>query len=212
MSDSLTLNRREFLQTGGALIVGFSLPISAYAQLQPVPDAALGKTLDLNEVDGFVAINANGSVTIYSGKVDLGQGLRIAIPQMAAEELGIGVDRIAMIEGDTALTPDQGATGGSSGIMRGGVQIRQAAATAREALIGIAAARANKPAAEFDAIDGEVRPKSGGAGIRFGDLVGRNGGEQTAQRQGRPEGKTARPCVVHRSRQSPWFVPTYRAR
>ena len=77
-------------------------------------------------------------MTIYSGKVDLGQGLRIAIPQMAAEELGIGVERIAMVEGDTALTPDQGATAGSSGIMRGGVQIRQAAATAREALIALA--------------------------------------------------------------------------
>ena len=55
---------------------------------------------------------------------------------MAAEELGIGVERIVLVEGDTALTPDQGPTAGSSGIMRGGVQIRQAAATAREALIG----------------------------------------------------------------------------
>src|SRR5450755_1180713 len=162
MRDSFTLTRREFLQTGGALIVGFSLPAPAYSQMQPSADAALGKTLDLNEVDGFVAINANGSVTIYSGKVDLGQGLRIAIPQMAAEELGIGVDRIAMIEGDTALTPDQGGTGGSSGIMRGGVQIRQAAATAREALIAMVAARANMPATEFETVDGEVRLKSGG--------------------------------------------------
>ncbi len=73
-----------------------------------------------SEVDGFVAINADGSVTIYIGKVDLGQGLRIAIPQMAAEELGIDVEQIVLVEGDTASTPDQGATGGSSGIMRGG--------------------------------------------------------------------------------------------
>src|SRR6185369_15583192 len=111
--------------------------------------------LDAGDVDGFIAVNADGSVTIFSGKVDLGQGLRIAIPQMAAEELGIGVERIALIEGDTALTPDQGATGGSSGVMRGGVQIRQAAATAREALIGMAATRAQRPASEFIAVDGE---------------------------------------------------------
>ena len=91
---------------------------------------------------------------------------------MVAEELGIGVERIAMIEGDTALTPDQGPTAGSSGIMRGGVQIRQAAATAREALTGLAAARAGRPAAELIAIDGEIRPKAGGQGIRFGELVG----------------------------------------
>src|SRR6476659_3713197 len=165
------LSRREFLQAGGALVVGFTLPAPVFAQ-RPRGDMPLGKTLDTGEVDGFVAINADGSVTIYSGKVDLGQGLRIAIPQMAAEELGIGVEHIALVEGDTALTPDQGATAGSSGIARGGVQIRQAAATARETLIGLAAARPGKAAADLDAIDGEVRPKSGGAGIRFGDLVG----------------------------------------
>jgi len=167
-----SLPRREFLQAGGALVVGFSLPAPAFAQRLPGVDAAVGKSLDTNAVDGFISINADGTVTIFSGKVDLGQGLRIAIPQMAAEELGIGVERIAMIEGDTALTPDQGPTAGSSGIMRGGVQIRQAAATARETLIAMVAARANTPAAEFDTVDGEVRLKSGGAGIGFGQLVG----------------------------------------
>jgi len=171
MNSPFSQPRREFLQIGGALVVGFTLPSPAYAQRQSGAEEALGKTLDPSEVDGFVAVNADGSVTIYSGKVDLGQGLRIAIPQMAAEELGIGVERIVLIEGDTALTPDQGATAGSSGIMRGGVQVRQAAATAREALIGMAAARANKLAVEFDTVDGEVRLKTGGAGIRFGDLV-----------------------------------------
>ena len=169
---SALVSRREFLQAGGALVVGFTLPAPACPQQLARAESTLGKTLDTGQVDGFIAVNADGSVTIYSGKVDLGQGLRIAIPQMAAEELGIRLERISMVEGDTALTPDQGATGGSSGIMRGGVQIRQAAATAREAFIALAAARTGKSAAEFDTLDGEVRPKSGGAGIRFGDLVG----------------------------------------
>jgi nicotinate dehydrogenase subunit B len=164
--------RRQFLQAGGALVVGFTLPLPAHAQRVPGADLALGKTLDVDAVDGFVAVNADGTVTIYSGKVDLGQGLRIAIPQMAAEELGIDVARIAMVEGDTALTPDQGPTAGSSGIMRGGIQIRQAAATAREALIAMVASRAGLPAADFDTAGGEVRRKSGGAGIGFGQLVG----------------------------------------
>ena len=92
-------------------------------------------------MDGFLAIDRNGAVTLYSGKVDLGTGLRIATRQMAAEELGIAVDRIAMIEGDTALTPDQGPTGGSTGTAVGGVQVRQAAATARQALLRLAAER-----------------------------------------------------------------------
>ena len=169
---SAPVSRREFLQVGGALVVGFTVPSMTAAQRLPRTESALGKTLDVGEVDGFIAVNGDGSVTIFSGKVDLGQGLRIAIPQMAAEELGIGVERIAMLEGDTALTPDQGATAGSSGIMRGGVQIRQAAATAREALIALASTRTGKPAADLDIIDGEVKAKAGGAGIRLADLVG----------------------------------------
>jgi len=169
---SAPVSRREFLQATGALVVGLSFAGDGVAQRLPASDAALGRTLDLNDVDGFIAVGADNRITIFCGKVDLGQGLRIAIPQMAAEELGIGVDRIVMLEGDTALTPDQGPTAGSSGIMRGGVQIRQAAATAREALIGLGAARAGRPTSEFIAIDGEIRPKAGGQGVRFGDLVG----------------------------------------
>ena len=96
-------SRRAFLRATGALVVGFTLGGSARAQLARSAKALPGKTLDANDVDGFLAIDADSSVTIYCGKVDLGQGLRIAIRQMAAEELGCAVDAIAMIEGDTAL-------------------------------------------------------------------------------------------------------------
>jgi nicotinate dehydrogenase subunit B len=168
---SAPLSRREFLQASAALLVGFTTSLDVSAQRLARAEAALGKTLDVNDVDGFIAIGGDGSVTIYSGKVDLGQGLRIAIPQMAAEELGVRVERIALVEGDTALTPDQGATAGSTGIMRGGVQIRQAAATARDALVALASARSGKPGTEFDVVDGEVRPKGGGAAFRFADLL-----------------------------------------
>ena len=165
------LSRREFIKAGGALVVGFSWPIDGVAQRPPTDSAVTARTLDTNEVDGFLAVKADGSVTIFCGKVDLGQGLRIAIPQMAAEELGIDIARVTMIEGDTALTPDQGPTAGSSGIMRGGVQIRQAAATARQALIARAAERTATPAAELDVQNGAIRPKSGGAPISYADLV-----------------------------------------
>ena len=95
--------------------------------------------------------------------------------QMVAEELGVGVDRIALIEGDTALTPDQGGTGGSTGVQVGGVTLRRAAATARQALIQMAATRLQSPAAELEAIDGEIRQKAGGAGISFSELIGDRG-------------------------------------
>ena len=166
---SMQISRRNMLKAGGALVISFALPLPVFAQRA---DTYSGKSVDVGEVDGFFAVNQDGSVTLFCGKVDLGTGLRIAIPQMAAEELGIAVKRITLIEGDTDLTPDQGSTAGSTGVMRGGVQIRQAAATAREALIRMAAEHMGRAPAELVAADGEVRPKSGGAGIGFGALVG----------------------------------------
>ena len=134
------------------------------------------QAVDPKQVDSFLAVHADGSVTIYTGKVDLGTGLRVAIRQMAAEELGVSVDRVTLIEGDTALTPDQGATGGSTGLTRGGVEVRQAAATARQALLKLGAERLHRPASELTLDDGEVRPLAGGAninnGIGIGDLIG----------------------------------------
>ena len=166
---SMQLSRRNLLKAGGALVISFALPLPTFAQRA---DPYSGKSLDVGEVDGFFAVNQDGSVTLFCGKVDLGTGLRIAIPQMAAEELGIAVKHITLIEGDTDLTPNQGPTAGSTGVMRGGVQIRQAAATARVALIRMAAERMGRTPAELTAAEGEVRPKSGGAGIGFGALVG----------------------------------------
>jgi CO/xanthine dehydrogenase Mo-binding subunit len=130
------------------------------------------RSLDPKNVDSFLSVNSDGTVTVFCGKVDLGQGLRIAIRQIAGEELGIGVDKIRYVEGDTALTPDQGRTSGSTGIQGGGMQIRQVAATAREALIGLAAERLNVRAGDLVTNDGQVLPKSGGAGVRFPDLIG----------------------------------------
>jgi CO/xanthine dehydrogenase Mo-binding subunit len=165
---TLKFSRRAVLK-GGAITVGFALagmPSRGRAQ-----SAAVAKRiLDSKEVDAFLAVNADGTVTLFCGKVDLGQGLRIAIPQIAAEELGINVDKITFIEGDTALTPDQGRTSGSNGIQRGGMQIRQAAATARKALLEMAAQRLNAKADDLDTAGGMVRPKSGGAGVSFADL------------------------------------------
>jgi nicotinate dehydrogenase subunit B len=161
------LSRRAVL-TGGSLVVAFALSDRRlFAQA-----ASLPRTLDPARVDAFLAVNADGAVTLFTGKVDLGQGLRIALRQIAAEELGIGVDHIRYVEGDTALTPDQGRTSGSSGIARGGMQIRRAAATARKALIELAAQRLGANPDDLVALDREVRPKAGGPAIGFAALIG----------------------------------------
>src|SRR5881628_1317032 len=164
------MKRRDFLRTGGAIIVSFAfdgaLPNTSSAQISD-----LGKPLDPREVDSFLAVHADGSVTIYTSKVDVGTGLRTAMSQMVAEELGISVERIAVIEGDTARTPDQGGTGGSTGIPRGAVEVRQAAATARQAFLKLGAERLGRPAAELTLVDGQVRPATGGPGIGIGALT-----------------------------------------
>src|SRR5262245_26266985 len=92
--------------------------------------------------------------------------------QMVAEELGVPMERISVVEGDTALTPDHGGTGGSTGVPRGAVEIRQAAATARQAILKLGAEHLGRPAAELTLADGQVRPTTGGPGIDIGALVG----------------------------------------
>ena len=162
-------SRRAVLK-GGVITVGFALA-GLPARVGAQSAAVAKRILDPKEVDAFLAVNGDGTVTLFCGKVDLGQGLRIAIPQIAAEELGIDVDKITFIEGDTALTPNQGRTSGSNGIQQGGVQIRQAAATARKALVELAAQRINAKAEDLETAGGMVRPKSGGAGVSFADLI-----------------------------------------
>ena len=109
---TLNVSRRAVLK-GGAITVGFALA-GLPSRVRAQSAAVAKRILDSKEVDAFLAVNGDGTVTLFCGKVDLGQGLRIAIPQMAAEELGCRVESITLVEGDTALTPDQGPTAGST--------------------------------------------------------------------------------------------------
>jgi nicotinate dehydrogenase subunit B len=169
------ISRRHLLKAGGALVVSFAfdaaLPRALTAQSRgATSDPA--KPLDPAMVDSFLAIHADGSVTVYSGKVDIGTGMRIAIAQMVAEEIGVPVTRISVIDGDTGLCPDQGGTGGSNGLTRGGMEIRRAAATARRALLTMGADALKRDVADLTLADGQVRPLTGGTGISIASLVG----------------------------------------
>jgi nicotinate dehydrogenase subunit B len=156
-------SRREFLQGTGALVVGFAFGTAPSAGVAAPADGmglAPPRPLIPGAVDGFIEIGGNGRVTLFSGKVDLGQGLPTALRQMAAEELGVPFDRVDIVTGDTALTPDQGSTGGSQGVKSGGMQIRHAAATARQALLKLGAERLQAPIDDVEAADGAVRLRS----------------------------------------------------
>jgi CO/xanthine dehydrogenase Mo-binding subunit len=165
---AVNASRRDFLKTSGALVVSFTLRDASAAQAPALPN----KTVATDQVDGFLAIDAKGRVTVYSGKVDLGTGVQTAMAQIAAEELYVPLDRVTVIQGDTALTPDQGVTFGSLSIQNGGMQIRQAAATAREALLAHVASSQGVARDALIIKDGVIVPKSGGKGWPYGQLVG----------------------------------------
>ena len=147
----LETTRREFLLGTGALVVSFGLAPGALAQTAGTP-----KPLALDQVDTFLAVHRDGSVTMYTGKVDIGTGIRVALPQMVAEELDVPLARVKLVEGDTALTPDQGPTWGSLSVQIAGVQLRQAAATARRALVEMAVQKLGMPSADLAVKDGVV--------------------------------------------------------
>ena len=162
-------NRREFLEATGILMVSFSLPSFLRADAQ---SAVTSKTVALDEVDAYLTIDPSGRVTLYSGKVELGTGVSTALIQILAEELDVPLASTALIEGDTALTPAQGKTWGSLTIQNGGVQIRQAAATARQALLQEAAKKLSVSASDLTVEQGTVRARSGGKQATYGELIG----------------------------------------
>ncbi len=167
----MRVSRRAFLAGSGALIVAFRMD-PALSQTIPGADRFLGKPLAPDQVDSYLAIHADGSVTIFSGRIDIGTGHRIAMRQIVGDELDVAPERIAMIEGDTALTPNQGGTGGSYGVARGGSQLRQAATTARQALLAAATQRLGRPEGDLEVADGVVRVRGGGASVTYAELFG----------------------------------------
>jgi nicotinate dehydrogenase subunit B len=162
------ISRRDFLKASGALVVTFTVA-NRLTQAATMPTA--GKTVAANEVDGFIALDEKGRLTLYSGKVDLGTGVSTALRQIAAEELCIPLDRVDLVQGDTGLTPDQGQTWGSLTIQLGGMQIRRACATAREALLARAAEKLGVPKGSLEAKDGQIL-RQGGAAVPYTQLIG----------------------------------------
>ena len=168
MTKHFNPSRRELLKGGGALIVSFSL--SGLTESALAEQAGAQRPLSIAEVDAFLAIDVRGRVTVYSGKVDMGTGVRTALAQIAADELDVPFNTVRIVEGDTALTPDQGKTWGSLTIQAGGLQIRNAAATARAALLEQAARRLRVQPDVLTVSDGVIR--AGDRRVSYGELIG----------------------------------------
>ena len=179
---TIVTTRRDFMIGTGALVVSFSLaPSLPSASLAQTPGKP--KPVALDQVDSFLAIHRDGRVTMYTGKVDLGTGTRIALPQMVAEELDVAIDKVKLVEGDTALTPDQGPTWGSLSVQVGGVQLRQAAATARKALIEKAVQKFGLPSADLSVKDGVIFVRAEPhKRVSYGELIGDTAFELTVDK------------------------------
>lgn len=109
------------------------------------------------QLDDWLAIELDGTVTAYSGKVELGTGVRTALAQIVAEELDVAFERVRLVMGDTARTPDEGYTAGSMTLQSGGTALRHAAAEARLALLELASDRLDAMLDELDIEDGVIR-------------------------------------------------------
>jgi nicotinate dehydrogenase subunit B len=155
---SSSFTRRSVLLGGGALVVSIGAGVSldtvmsigkAYAQGAKPP-------LTPDQLSSYIAVNADGSVAAYFGKMDMGQGLHVAIGQIVAEELDVAFRNVKVIMGDTAMTVNQGGASGATGVRLGGKQMRMAAAEARRVLVEMAAGLLSTPADKLVVNDGMV--------------------------------------------------------
>jgi nicotinate dehydrogenase subunit B len=166
------VSRRGFFAASGALILSFSLLPAArlLAQQAPAEPRLPGSLGNTSMLDAWIRIDADGGVTVFTGKAELGQGIKTALIQVAAEQLGMEPRRIRLVTADTARTPDEGFTAGSRSMQDSGTAIMHAAAQVREILLGRAAERLGVAVERLQAQNGVVVADDGRR-IAFGELV-----------------------------------------
>jgi len=166
----MSVTRRSVLAGAGALIVSFSLANRTLAQ-EASPAAALPGSLDEDRfLDSWIRIDATGEITVFTGKAELGQGIRTALIQVAAEELEVTPDEIHLLTADTGRTPDERYTAGSQSMQNSGTAIRNAAAQVRALLMEQAAQQLGASASELEAEAKAVRAPDGRT-LGYGELA-----------------------------------------
>jgi len=135
------------------------------------PARKLPGNLNTNRrLDRWLRINRDGTVTVFPGKVEIGQGILTALAQIVAEELDVTYGRIRLAPADTTYSPNEGMTSGSQSITDGGVALRYAAAEARDLLLQRAAARLGVSLEQLSVADGVVTARSG-RNVTYWDLA-----------------------------------------
>lgn len=167
-------SRREFLTMlgGGLLVVLVTRDALAAPGLGArLTGAAPGAPQIPDAVSAWLHIDENGDVTVFTGKVEFGQGIRTSLAQEVAEELRVPLSSIRLIMGDTMRTPFDMGTFGSRSTPQMGTQLRKVAATARERLVALAADHWHVDAASLTAADGRVTDPHAHRSVRYGELT-----------------------------------------
>ncbi|MBC7964220.1 MAG: xanthine dehydrogenase family protein molybdopterin-binding subunit [Steroidobacteraceae bacterium] len=161
------LTRRQFGKSLAGIVVAFTLaPELAWPAESGLPGSLGAAPL----LDAWLRIDPDGKVTIFTGKVEIGQGALTALAQIAAEELDVSLVAIHMVSGHTGLTPNEGYTSGSRSIEESGTAIRFACAEARQLLLGQASARLGLPLAGLKTAAGTVTA-AGGRKLSYGQIA-----------------------------------------
>ena len=169
MSGANQISRRQFLQTTGSLLICVAAQNTA-AQL-PLP-----RSLAANpELDTWLRIGRDGSVTVFSGKCELGQGIKTALAQVVADELDVSIARIQMETVDTAHSPNEGRTVGSNSVPDSGRALRLAAAQARQILLDNAGRRLGIAVDQLRVEDGLISPSGGSQSVSYWQLLSEDG-------------------------------------
>ncbi len=170
--ETKSISRRDLLKSTGVLIVGFSF-FGAAARTLAQGDGLSVDGMDPTVLDSWMAISKDGTVTVFTGKVELGTGVVTALAQIVAEELDVSFNKVYMESGDTDTAVDQGVTAAARTIERGGPQLRQASAAARQELLKLASARLDSSVDKLTVVDGVVSVVGNPAKkIAYGDLLG----------------------------------------
>jgi nicotinate dehydrogenase subunit B len=168
------ISRRDFVKSSGALVVCFSTAsfLKPFAAAQG-PFDTHPSHIDPEKLDSWLAVASDGTVTAYTGKCDFGQGMLTVQTQLVAEELCLSIEKVKLVQCDTSITPDQGTTSGSQSTPTNFNEknLAQAAATAREALLAMAAKTLGAPADQLTAENGIVRANNG-RHVSYVDLIG----------------------------------------
>jgi nicotinate dehydrogenase subunit B len=151
MNAPFSINRRHLLQRAGFLALTFAIPLNP-ARAAELP----GDLKDTPMLSAWLRINADETVTLMIGKVELGQGNVTAVAQVCADELGVDMARLKIISGDTELVPNEGVTAGSQSMPNCASAVQQASAEVREILLGLAATKLGQPADGMKIDDGTI--------------------------------------------------------